>query len=99
MLRHEPFEIGDRLLVPAEPQAGFESALDALQPELVQPPGLVTREELPAESGEGLSPPEGKGSREEGAGQPIVLLGERSAAVCEQVLEAISVELSQLDNE
>ena len=58
MLGYEPFEIGDELLVPAEPQLGLEPSLDALEPELVEPQRLGSCEELAAEPGENLASPE-----------------------------------------
>ena len=99
MLDDEPLEIGDELLVPAEPQSGLETQLDALQPELVQPQRLLAREQLAAQSGERIAPPEIERTREERLGQAVVCIRERLPAVGEQVLEALGVELSLRDRE
>ena len=99
VLGHEPFEIGDELLVPAEPQSSLESQLEALEPKLVEPQRLVAREQLAAQSGKRLPPPEIERSREERLGEPVVRVRERLPAVGEQMLEALGVELALRDDE
>ena len=62
MVRDQPLEIGDQLLVPAEPQAGLMACLEALEPELLEAARLRVREQLAAEPGENVAPPEIEGA-------------------------------------
>ena len=99
MLGHEPVEIRDELLMPAEPQPGLAPPLDALEPELLQPQRLGSSEELAAELAENIASPQGESACEDGVREPVVPAGERSATVGEQMLEALGVELPFLDEQ
>ena len=84
MLGHEPVEIRDELLMPAEPQPGLAPPLDALEPELLQPQRLGSSEELAAELAENIASPQGESACEDGVREPVVrrrrALGDRRRA-------------------
>ena len=90
---NEPLELGDELLVAAEPQPGLETQLHALEPQLVQAQRLIVGEPLAAQAGERIAPPEVERTGAERLGQMVVGIGERLPAVGEQALEALRIQL------
>src|SRR6185369_6686856 len=58
MIRDERLELADELGVPAERQVGVDPLLQRYQPQILQTPGLRTRERLVGELCERRPPPQ-----------------------------------------
>ena len=99
VLPDELLELGQHLVVPAEPEICVDPALDAREPQVVETRRLVPRERARREVGQRIAPPQVGGAGEEDAREPGVVLAERLPPVGQQQLEAGRVELALLELE
>ena len=99
VLADELLELGQHLVVPAEPQIRVDSALDAREPQVVETRRLVPRERARREVGQRIAPPQVERAGEEHAREPGVRARERLPPVGQQQLEAGRVELAVLELE
>jgi hypothetical protein len=93
----ERFELGYQLPPAPEREIGIDSVLERDQPPLLQPLRLSLREGLVQEICQRRSPPERKGRAQGLARFGSLALREPCAALCQEPLEPLEIELVRLD--
>ena len=99
MLGDQPPQVGDELRVPARGERGLHPDLDRRQPLLLEPLDVALREPLEGEVGERRSTPQRERLAQDGRRVVRAVVAQRAAAVVDQPLEPLGVELARLDVE
>src|SRR5581483_239289 len=99
VLRRQRLELGRECRVPAERELRVDPLLDREQAQLLEPVDLGSRERLVCEIGERAAAPQRKPFLEPRQGASRIPAGVRAAALLEESLEPVGVELLRLELE
>ena len=96
MLGGRCLEFADERAVPSERQVGIDPLLDRRQPALLEPVDLDAHDRIEFEVGEGPPTPEHLCRPKRARGGDRIADGQRVAALSNEVLELLEVELARL---
>jgi hypothetical protein len=91
VLRDERLELADELVLPTEPELGFDPVLEGRQPELFEPDDLALGEGVVAKVGERGAAPQGQGLGEQLRRLAVGLPTQRRGALAGEPLEPVRI--------